>query len=68
MKNALRFPKLENKTLKGKISEYEKNWDKAEQAVKKGQPICLSDLIGQAENIYLTRIDNTGSDSKENRE
>ena len=57
MKNAVvKFPKLKNKTLKGKISEYEKNWDKAEEAIKKGQVICLSDLIGQAEDIYLTNL------------
>lgn len=65
MKNAVRFPKLKNKTLQGKISEYEKNWEKAEKAVTKGQVICLTDLMIQAENIHLARQENTSR--KDNR-
>jgi|GEM_PF-2685249 len=59
LKNAVRFPKPKSKTLKGKIAAYNRNWDKAEAAVKSGQTICLSDLIGQAEDIHLTNLANT---------
>lgn len=64
LKNAVRFPKLKNKTLKGKISEYSQNWDKAEAAIKAGRPICLSDLMIQAEDIHLTNQTNTARGSK----
>jgi hypothetical protein len=64
LKNAVRFPKLKSETLPGKIEEYNQNWDKAEAAVKAGQTICLTDLIGQAEDIHLTNLEHTAKSSK----
>jgi hypothetical protein len=68
MKNAVRFPKLKAKTLKGKLSAYEKNWEKAEKAIKEGQTICLSDLIIQAEDIHLTKRKNTERSEQEDKQ
>lgn len=66
LKNAVRFPKLKNKTLKDKISEYNQNWNKAEAAIKTGQTICLTDLMSQAEDIHLTKLaDNGGGNKKD---
>jgi hypothetical protein len=62
--DVVRFSKLKNITVKGKISEYEKNWKKAKAAIEKGQVICISDLIGQAEDIHLTDLENTGRGRK----
>jgi hypothetical protein len=67
LKNAVRFPKLKNKTLEDKISEYDQNWEKAEAAVKTGQAICLSDLMIQAEDIHLTTLTNTTRDGKKDQ-
>jgi hypothetical protein len=67
LKNAVRFPKLKSETLPGKVEEYNQNWDKAEAAVKAGQPICLTDLMIQAEDIHLTNLENTAEDSKKDQ-
>ena len=67
MKNAVKFPQLKAKTLKSKIVEYENNWQKAKKAVTAGQVICLTDLMIQAEDIHLTRTENTEGDGREDK-
>lgn len=54
MNKVVRFS-TKAKTLRGKISAYEKNWEKAKKSIEKGKVICLTDLMVQAEDIYLTR-------------
>jgi len=67
LKNAVRFPKLKSETLASKIEEYDQNWDKAEAAIKAGRTICLTDLIGQAEDIHLTNLEHTAKSSKKDQ-
>ena len=54
MNKVVRFS-TKAKTLRGKISTYEKNWKKAKKSIEEGKIICLTDLMAQAEDIYLTR-------------
>jgi len=47
------YPK--GKTLEKKIKNYNKNWKKAEKAVKKGKIINLTDLLSQAEQLHIEK-------------
>ena len=53
--DAVRFKQPEG-TLEEMREQQKKNWQEAEKAIDEGKPICLSDLIGGAENIHLVSI------------
>ena len=53
MLKAIRFKKVTG-TRSEKIEQYKKQWEKAEKDIKAEKVICLSDLMGNAENIHLS--------------
>lgn len=54
----LRFGmRVTGKTRAERVKKYQKNWDKAEEAVNEGKVICLSDLMCQAEQLHLDDVD-----------
>ena len=47
---------LTGATPEERRKQYQENWRQAEQAVKDGKPIVLSDLICQSEQLHLERL------------
>jgi len=45
-------------TMQEKRAQYKQNWDRASEYVKAGRTICVSDLIGQAEDIFVNNLNN----------
>ena len=57
-KNIVSFGlKPKGETAEEMQKNYEKNWDRAEKAVKQGKVINLSDLMSQAEQIHLKKLE-----------
>ena len=52
MRKVIRYKKV-NGSRQEKIKQFNKQWNKAEKDAQSGKLICLSDLIGNAENIHL---------------
>lgn len=55
--NVLRFKHLSG-SFEEMRAQNKKDWEEAHKAIDQGKPICLSDLIGNAENVYIARLKN----------